>query len=80
MNVRIAGEEADLVWDGLIVEIDGPQFHQFREEDLRKQALWEKAGYVVRRVPSDDVYDRPDSFIALVRRALADSRGLRGAH
>jgi hypothetical protein len=67
VNVLVAGEEADLVWPGVIVEIDGPQYHQFPEEDARKQALWEGAGYVVRRAPSDVVYDAPDRFVAAYR-------------
>lgn len=59
VNVKIAGYEADLVWPGRkeIVEIDGPQYHQFAEEDARKQRAWEDAGYVVRRLPSDAVYE-----------------------
>ena len=58
VNMRIAGEEADLSWPDrrLIVEIDGPQYHQFAGEDARKQRLWEAAGFTVRRVPSDVVY------------------------
>jgi very-short-patch-repair endonuclease len=69
VNVAVAGEEADLVWPErpLIVEIDGPQYHQFRDEDARKQTLWEDAGFVIRRVPSDDVYDAPDRFVAACR-------------
>jgi very-short-patch-repair endonuclease len=69
VNVRIAGEEADLVWFSrrVIVEIDGPQYHRFREEDARKQALWEGAGYTVRRAPSDRVYKAPAAFVALCR-------------
>ena len=39
----------------LIVEIDGPQYHQFAEEDARKQRVWEAAGYTVRRIRSDVV-------------------------
>ena len=65
VNVRIAGEEADLAWDGLIVEIDGPQYHQFRQEDARKEAAWRAAGYVVRRISSDAVYARPEELLAL---------------
>jgi very-short-patch-repair endonuclease len=67
VNVRIAGEEADLVWPErrLIVEIDGPQYHQFRDEDDRKQQLWEGAGYMVRRIASDEVYRDPDALITL---------------
>lgn len=60
LNVRIGGEEADLVWpdDRLIVEIDGPQYHLFADEDARKEAAWRAAGYDVRRVSSDDVFSR----------------------
>lgn len=70
VNVRIAGEEADLVWPRhrRIVEIDGPQYHRFADEDARKQRLWEDAGYVVRRIPSDDVFDAPHRLLALAPR------------
>jgi hypothetical protein len=69
VNIEIAGEEADFVWldRRLIIEIDGPQFHMFRDEDLRKQRLWERAGFGVRRIPSGDVYDNPDRLVALTR-------------
>jgi very-short-patch-repair endonuclease len=68
VNVRIAGEEADLAWPRrrLIVEIDGPQYHRFREEDVRKQTLWESAGYTVKRISSAEVYANPNALIALV--------------
>jgi hypothetical protein len=61
VNIRVAGEEADLVWPARrrIVEIDGGQFHQFPEEDARKERAWKKAGYTVRRLPSDAVYRHP---------------------
>jgi hypothetical protein len=61
LNARVAGEEADLVWPDhrLIVELDGPQFHLDAGEDLRKQAAWEAAGWTVRRLPTDDVYQHP---------------------
>jgi hypothetical protein len=67
VNVRINGEEADLVWREreLIIEIDGPDYHRFRDEDARKQAIWERAGFVVRRVPSDVPYDDPGRLVAL---------------
>jgi hypothetical protein len=67
LNVRRAGEEADLSWPGicLIIEIDGGPFHLDRGEDARKQRIWEKAGWVVRRIPSDDVYHEPARLIAL---------------
>jgi very-short-patch-repair endonuclease len=67
-NTRIAGEEADLAWPDrrLIIEIDGPQYHQFSEEDLRKQRKWEAAGYTVRRISSDVVYGQPALLIAVM--------------
>jgi very-short-patch-repair endonuclease len=70
VNVKIAGEEADLVWPDrrLIVEIDGPQFHSFPDEDARKQRLWEDAGFIVRRIPSDAVFDEPARHLALALR------------
>jgi very-short-patch-repair endonuclease len=65
VNFRIRGEEADLSWPRhkLIIEIDGDQFHQFPDEDARKEAIWKSAGYRVRRIPSDDVYFRPERLL-----------------
>jgi len=67
VNVRVNGPRPDLTWRRrrLIIEIDGPQFHLFADEDARKQAIWERAGYEVRRLPSDDVYFRPERLLAL---------------
>lgn len=67
LNVRIAGEEADLSWPDqrLIVEIDGAPFHLDLGEDARKQAVWEAAGWTVHRAASDDVYDRPARLLRL---------------
>ncbi|MEA2375586.1 MAG: hypothetical protein QOD53_2049, partial [Thermoleophilaceae bacterium] len=64
VNVKVGGEEADLVFDGVIVEIDGPQYHRFREEDARKAEIWRKAGFEVRRVASGLVYEQPESLLA----------------
>lgn len=60
LNHEVAGKEADLVWPahGLIVEIDGGPFHLDRGEDARKQATWERAGFTVLRVPSDELQER----------------------
>jgi len=70
VNVRVAGREGDFVWRNrrLIIEIDGPQWHLFADQDAIKQAIWEGAGYTVRRIPSDDVYFRPERLLALARR------------
>lgn len=58
VNIKVAGYEADLVDEDrrLIIEIDGPQFHLFPDEDARKQRAWEAKGYAVERVSSDVVY------------------------
>ena len=65
-NKRIAGEEADLSWptERLIMELDGPQFHLDAAEDLRKQLIWEHAGWTVRRLSTDDVYLHPERLLA----------------
>ena len=67
LNTRIAGEEADLSWprQHLIVEIDGGPFHLDVGEDARKRARWEAAGWTVRRLSSDAVYEQPHQLLAL---------------
>jgi hypothetical protein len=67
LNHRIAGEEADLSWgkERLIIEIDGRPFHQDVGEDARKQGIWERAGWEVKRIDSEDVYGRPMLLLAL---------------
>jgi hypothetical protein len=67
LNVRVAGEEADLSWAAqrALIEVDGGPFHLDAGEDARKQERWERAGWTVRRVSSDDVYDTPERLIAL---------------
>lgn len=58
LNEKVAGVEADLVDHErkLVVEIDGPQFHLFGDEDERKEAAWDGAGYDVARLPSDAIF------------------------
>lgn len=67
LNTTIAGEEADLSWPALrlIIEIDGRPFHLDRGEDARKESAWREAGWEVRRIPSNDVYDRPARLLEL---------------
>ena len=71
VNVKIGGEEADFVYfrDKRIIEIDGPQFHLFADEDARKQAIWEAHGFTVDRIGSDPVYNDPTQLVALARAA-----------
>jgi len=61
LNRRIAGEEADLSWADrrLIIEVDGGPFHLDVGEDARKEGIWRAAGWTVRRIGSDDIYNRP---------------------
>jgi len=68
LNVRVAGEEADLSWPRrrLIIEIDGAPFHLDAGQDARKQACWEEAGWTVRRLAADAVYEDPHGLVALV--------------
>jgi very-short-patch-repair endonuclease len=77
INVDIAGEEADLVWreQRRIVEIDGPQFHLFEDEDARKQQRWEGEHYRVARISSDDVYAEPQKLLALTPRPTPRAGG-----
>lgn len=65
VNVVHDGGEADLSWpdDRLIIELDGPQFHLFAEEDAIKQAGWEAAGWTVVRLSTDVVFDEPHRFL-----------------
>ncbi len=77
INVDIAGEEADLVWreHRKIVEIDGPQFHLFKEEDERKQRRWEGDGYTVDRISSADVYAKPQKLLDLTPASTLPAAG-----
>jgi hypothetical protein len=74
LNVKIAGAEADLVWPRLrlIIEIDGGPFHLDAGEDARKEASWRAAGWDVRRLPADDVYERPHRLLGLAPNVRED--------
>ena len=67
LNIRVAGEEADLNWPELklIVEVDGEPYHRDIGEDARKEKAWRAAGWTVRRISSDDVYERPRRLLAI---------------
>ena len=67
LNIRVVGAEADLSWARarLIIEIDGGPFHLDAGADARKEAAWIAAGWTVRRLPSDDVYERPERLLTL---------------
>lgn len=67
VNALVAGFEADYVWPNLrrIIELDGPQWHRFKELDAAKTAAWEAAGYTVERLPTGDLYRDPTTLLAL---------------
>jgi very-short-patch-repair endonuclease len=81
VNTLVAGTEADQYFPDhkLVVEIDGPGFHRLRDDDARKTVIWRAAGLTVRRVSSDDVFDHPERYLALVpprrRRTRAETVG-----
>lgn len=58
VNEEVGRFEADLIDHERkrIIEIDGPQFHLFPDEDARREAEWEARGYRVVRRPSPAVY------------------------
>jgi very-short-patch-repair endonuclease len=67
VNREINGHCADLSWPAhkLIIEIDGPQFHRDKLEDAHKTSGWVTAGWTVRRIPSDGIFEHPDRLLAL---------------
>jgi hypothetical protein len=70
VNERFAGEEADFCWPDRreIVEIDGPQWHRFKEEDARKTAIWTAAGFRVQRLGSERLFAEPASLLRIAPR------------
>lgn len=67
VNTDIAGEEADLSWEDLrlIIELDGPGYHVLRDADAHKTAVWTHAGYRVRRLGTDPLFENPGALITL---------------
>lgn len=74
VNQFVAGHEADFIDPErkLILEVDGPSFHKFALRDAIKQAAWEVAGWVVRRVPSGDAYESTAAVVELASREVSD--------
>ncbi len=67
VNEIRAGKEADLSWETqrAIIEIDGPAFHVLADADAEKTQTWVAGGWRVRRITSDDVFNRPGMLINL---------------
>ncbi len=66
VNTHVAGEEADFFWPDRrwILELDGPQWHLFKEVDARKTAAWVAAGNTVRRLSTDTVFADQTALLA----------------
>ncbi len=71
VNVEVGGYEGDLVdlERKVILELDGPQYHQFPELDAAKNEAWRAAGFVVARRSTDDAYHDPDQLVRAMRDA-----------
>jgi very-short-patch-repair endonuclease len=80
MNARVAGWEVDAYWPAhnLIVEIDGWRYHRTRkrfEDDRRKDAALQAAGYRVVRITYSRLRDEPYSLSAQLGALLAAATG-----
>jgi very-short-patch-repair endonuclease len=76
VNVRVRGHEVDFLWrdQGLVVEVDGFQFHSTRaafERDRRRDAELQSAGLRVLRVTWRQVVEAPYATLTNLVRALA---------
>jgi very-short-patch-repair endonuclease len=74
-NALVEGHEVDLVWRSrrLVVEVDGYAYHSGRaafEEDRRRDADLQAAGYRVIRVTWRQLVEGPERVIARIARAL----------
>ena len=78
-NVVVDGQEADMVLDGLIIELDSETFHDnavTAAEDRRRHERWHERGRPVERLTWDDVHVTP---VATVRRLARASRATRSS-
>jgi len=75
VNVLVQGHQVDFLWrdQGLVVEVDGFQFHSTREafeRDRRRDAELQRAGLRVLRVTWRQVVDAPYATLANLVGAL----------
>lgn len=80
MNVVIAGIEVDAAWREarLIVELDGYAFHRTRarfEDDRRRDATLQRAGYRVVRFTYRQVVEQPEWVLETIRSLVGDRGG-----
>jgi very-short-patch-repair endonuclease len=75
VNVRVQGYEVDFLWReaGLVVEVDGFQFHSSRgafERDRRRDDDLQNSGFRVQRITWRQLVDEPYATVARTTRAL----------
>ena len=75
VNTLIAGQEVDMLWPDrkLIVELDGRTYHRTRmafEEDRKRDAILQVAGYRVIRVTYQRLHDESTALVTLLRSLL----------
>jgi len=78
MNTWINEQEVDAVWEqeGVAVQLDGFEFHRTRaafEDDRRRDAALQLAGYSVLRVTDRRLADDPAGVLTAVRSLLTSS-------
>jgi very-short-patch-repair endonuclease len=82
-NHRVAGFDADFFWPevGLIVEVDGGDFHRPRpafERDHRRDIVHTDAGHEVLRVSGQQLDQEPLYIAAVIARAYDRRSRARG--
>jgi very-short-patch-repair endonuclease len=75
VNVRVQGYEVDFLWReaGLVVEVDGFQFHSSRaafERDRRRDDDLQNSGFRVQRITWRQLVEDPYATVARTARAL----------
>ena len=74
VNQVVAGFEVDAVWwdHGLVVELDGREYHEHRfEEDRDRDATLLSAGFPVLRITPKRIRHEPDREAARLKTTLA---------
>jgi very-short-patch-repair endonuclease len=75
VNARLLGYEVDFLWreSGLVVEVDGFQFHSSRDafdRDRRRDGDLQNAGFRVQRITWRQLVEEPYATVARTARAL----------
>jgi very-short-patch-repair endonuclease len=79
VNVELDGYEVDFLWreQGLIVEVDGFEFHSSRpdfERDHRRDSALLARGLRIQRLSAMQIVDEPEATVARIAGALVSAR------